>query len=153
MSDPYRDACRREHRLIGHYLAVQAWIRGLDCVVLMRHDLEALFELERFKSARVQWLLQDLNPWFPEQKAYYRLRAPSSIESLFLSRAPIDSFLPKESMRTEARIKGMSPSAPKTERFTSTYSKKDVPTKEAILSFLALLDAGLIDPNQYKPKN
>lgn len=153
MNDPYRDACRKEHRLIGHYLAVQAWIRGLDCIVLVRHDLEALFALERFKSARIEWLKEDLRPWFPEQQAYYRSGAESSIDALFLSRVPVKLFLPRGTMTTDARINGMPEDSPKTERFTSTSSKKDVPTKEEILSFLAFLDAGLIDPSRFKPKS
>jgi len=152
MHDPYREACRKEHRLIGHYLAVQAWIRGLDCIVLERHDLQALFELERFKSSRVTWLMEDLKPWFPEQEAYYRSGSECSIGSLFLSRVPIEPFLSSETMTTEARIKGMPPNSPKTERFTSSMAKKDVPTKEKILSFLAFLDAGLIDPGRFKPQ-
>lgn len=150
--DPYRDACRKEHRLIGHYLAVQAWVRGLDCIVLVRHDLEALFGLTRFKNTRIEWLKQDMKPWFPNQKAYYKSGSLSSINSLFLSRVPVAPHLPKGTMTTEARIKGMPDDAPKTERFTSTRAKRDVPTKEDIISFLAFLNAGIIDPSRITPK-
>jgi hypothetical protein len=58
----YRTACARRHHIIGHYLAVQAWIRGLDCIVLDRADLEFFLGLQRFKSVRVTWLREDLRP-------------------------------------------------------------------------------------------
>ena len=33
-NDPHRYACQRQHRIVAHYLAVQAWLRKLDCIVL-----------------------------------------------------------------------------------------------------------------------
>lgn len=149
MGEPHRESCRREHRVVGHYLAVQSWIRGLDCIVLVRHDLEVLFGLERFKSARIQWLKEDLKPWFPHQEFYYLTKSMSSIRSIFLSRVPIVSHLPNGSMTTELRIAKMSKHAPKTQRFTDGENKNDVPTEKDIVSFLAHLNSGLIDPSVY----
>ena len=60
MTDPHREFCRNQHRIIGHYLAVQAWLRGLDCIVLVRGDLQTFLALERFKGTRVDWLQEDL---------------------------------------------------------------------------------------------
>jgi len=60
-------------------------MRGLDCIVLVRWDLEAFLGLERFKNTRVKWLTEDLKPWFPSRTPYYRTQAPSSINSLFLA--------------------------------------------------------------------
>ena len=153
MSDPYREACQKEHRLIGHYLAVQAWVRGLDCIVLVRHDLEALLGLKRFRSTRIQWLSDDLKPWFPFQHKYYNSNALSSINTIYLSRVDMDSFLPKGSMTTAKRLREMPESSPKTERFTIGSAKRDVPTREEIVSTLAFLNAGLLDPGSIKPKD
>ena len=68
--DAHRVSCRRQHRVFGQYLALQAWIRGLECIVLERRDLENYLKLERLKEARVDWFKDDLLPWFPHQETY-----------------------------------------------------------------------------------
>src|SRR2546425_367851 len=65
VSDGHREFCRRQHRVIGHFLALQAWRRAVDCIVLERQHLESFLGLERFKRARQEWLMTDLLPWFP----------------------------------------------------------------------------------------
>ena len=113
--DPsFREGCRRHHRMIGHYLALQAWTRKLDCIVLSRLDLEAFLGLERFKSTRINWLREDLKPWFPFQEDYKKSGAPSSIHSLYLARVPISKHLPSGTMTTAARINGMGKNSPPT---------------------------------------
>jgi hypothetical protein len=151
MNDPHREDCRRQHRVIGHYLAVQAWSRRLECIVVVRKDLEVLLGLERFRSARVNWLKEDLEPWFPFQEAYYRTGAPSSIHSLFLSRAPIKEYLSHNSMTTEQRIDRMLPGAPKTARLSKSEDGKGVPSQTEIVSYLSVLAAGLQIPS-FRPK-
>ncbi len=44
-------------------------MRGLDCIVLVRGDLEAFLGLKRFKSTRVKWLKEDLKPWFSRHRS------------------------------------------------------------------------------------
>lgn len=119
----YRDACRRQHRVIANYLAVEAWSRGVDCIVLERLDLEELLGLKRFKSARVRWMLTDIKPWFPYQEPYYRSNSPSSVSSLFLSRVPISSHLPTGSMTTDQRIAGMATGSPRPRPFRGRASR------------------------------
>ena len=152
MTDPHREFCRNQHRIIAHYLAVQAWLRGLDCIVLVREDLESFLALERFKGTRVAWLQEDLMPWFPHQKAYYKTGVPSSIRSLFLSRVPIEKHLPTGSMTTEARICGMAEDAPQTERFTTKSDRSQVPSHAKMVSKLSVLAAGLDAPPSYRKK-
>ena len=135
-NDPHRDYCRRQHRIIGHYLALTAWLRGLDCIVLVRSDLEKFLGLERFKSIRVKWLKEDLKPWFPHQEDYYNTSMPSSIHSLFLSRVSISSYLPEGSMTTEARIAQMPIESPRTERFSRSQTGKEVPPEAEMVSYL-----------------
>lgn len=153
MTDPHREFCRNQHRIIGHYLAVQAWVRGLDCIVLVRGDLETFLALERFKSARVDWLQEDLKPWFPHQVPFYKTGAPSSMHSLFLSRVPIKKHLPMDSMTTEERIRQMSEGAPRTERFTNKSDGSQVPSRAKMVSKLSVLAAGLDTPRRYRKKS
>ncbi len=37
--DEYRAACPREHIDLANLLAIQSWIRGPDCIVLIRKHL------------------------------------------------------------------------------------------------------------------
>jgi hypothetical protein len=148
----YRTACARRHHIIGHYLAVQAWIRSLDCIVLDRVDLEFFLGLQRFKSVRVTWLRDDLRPWFAHQEAFYRSGAPSSIHSLFLSRVPIGSHLSAGTMTTEARIQRMKPDAPKTSLFFNRGWLRVRPSEGDMISQLALFSCGMATPEDLKPR-
>lgn len=59
-----RDYYRREHRTIGHYLMIQCWMEGSETLELHREDLRRLLETEQLRSERLEWLLEDLQPWF-----------------------------------------------------------------------------------------
>jgi hypothetical protein len=144
-SDPHRESCRRQHRVIGNYLAMEAWLSGVDCIVLERSDLERFLQLERFKSTRVKWLLEDLRPWFSYQEPYYRTSSPSSIHSLYLSRVPITAHLPKGPMTTALRINRMGEDAPKTMLFSKVPSRK-LHDEKKIVAQLAQLASGLVAP-------
>ena len=148
--DAHREACGRQHRVLGHFLAVQSWIRRLDCIVLVRRDLEIFLGLERFKSQRIKWLKEDLKPWFEFQEAYYLTGSPSSLHSLFLSRVAISVHLPSGSMTTENRIKNMPKGSPKTERFTDVHKAGHrAPNEADIVKYLAVLDSGLSQPEPF----
>jgi hypothetical protein len=141
----YRNLCARHHRILGHYLTVVAWIRRLDCIVLTRSDLQHSFGLKRFKSMRIRWLLDDLNPWFGYHEAFYAAPALSSINTLFLSRVPLKEHLPGGRMTTEERIAQMPSSAPKTglfraQRWIDPLSESDM------VAQLALFSCGLATP-------
>ncbi len=151
-TDPHRESSKRQHRTLGHYLAIQAWIRRLDCIVLTRGDLESFLGLERFKSSRVAWLQEDLKPWFPHQVPYYKTGATSSIHSLFLSRVDIQPYLPKGSMTTDKRITRIDPTAPKTEKFIREGSPWKPPLEQDIVAQLAVISTGLAVPQDYPAK-
>jgi hypothetical protein len=141
----HRAACRRQHRVLGHYLAVQAWLRGLDCIAVDRQDLEAYLGLERFKSERIKWLLEDLKPWFPHNSAYYKSNAESSLHSVFLARVKIGSWLPTATMTTAQRIAKISKDAKTELLFVPATGKKRV-LESDVVRFLAILDSGLTAP-------
>ena len=152
MADPHREFCRYQHRIIGNYLALHAWVNALDCIVLVRSDLAAFLGLQRFKSTRVKWLQEDLKPWFRYQCPYYKTRAESSISSLFLARIPIEKHLPSGSMTTEERIRGMEANAPRTDRFSTRYDGSQVPSHTKIISKLSVLAAGLDTPKRTRKR-
>jgi hypothetical protein len=142
----HRSACQRQHRVLGHYLAVQAWLRGLDCIALERQDLEKYLSLERFKSERIKWLLEDLNPWFPYHRAFYKSGAQSSLHSLFLSRVEIGKWLSTATMTTSQRIAKISKDSPKTALFFESGIGKKRVQESDVVRYLAILDSGLSAP-------
>jgi hypothetical protein len=152
-NDPHRQHCQRQHRIVGHYLALQAWLRGIDCIVLRRIDLMRFLDLDRFKSARIKWLQADLKPWFPYQKPYFSASAPSSISTLFLARVPIDSHLPRGRMTAPQLIAGIAATGPRTEAFLKFGAPVFPPGEQDIIRDLCLLATGLTTPTIYNPND
>lgn len=144
--DPHRAACQRQHRVLAHYIAVQAWLRGLDCIAIEREDLETYLGLERFKSERIKWLLEDLKPWFPYNSAYYKSSAESSLHSLFLSRVKIGPWLSTATLTTAQRIAKIPADAPKTALFFQAAAGKKRVKEPDVVRYLAVLDSGLLSP-------
>ena len=144
--EAHRAACQRQHRVFGHYLAVQAWLRNLDCIAVEREDLEVYLGLERFKSERVKWLLEDLRPWFPYKFAFYKASAESSLHSLFLSRVKIGNWLSTASITTVQRIGEISLDSPKTALFFEAGPGNKRVTEVDVVRYLAILDSGLSSP-------
>jgi hypothetical protein len=60
----HRDAAQRQHRIIGLYAALFSWAKGEEGCFIPRDFLEDLLGLQRFKAARVQWLIADLAVYF-----------------------------------------------------------------------------------------
>ena len=147
MAEQHREYCRRAHRVLGQYLSIEAWLRGVDCLVLERPDLEAYLGLARFKGARVKWLQDDLKPWFPCQVPFYASSSAASLHSLFLSRIPIEKHLAGGAMSTAHRIAQMREGAPLTQLFSQNAR---LPSEEAIVGYLAQLSSGLIVPKRRK---
>lgn len=150
--DPHREYARKQHRIIGHYLAIQSWIRNLDCIVLTRSDLEGFLGLERLKSARVEWLKEDLSPWFKFQQPYFNSSSPTSINSLFLSRVAFDGYLPEGSMTTDERITGIASNGPATAKFIPEDSHWLPPTEPDMIGQLAIISSGLSVPQDFPAK-
>jgi hypothetical protein len=142
----HRASCQRQHRVLGHYLAVQAWLRGVDCIVVERQDLEAYLGLQRFKSERIRWLLEDLIPWFPYNSVYYMSSAESSLHSLFLARVEIESWLPESWRSTVDIVTKLKPDAPKMGLLFSPDAGKRRIQESEVVRYLAILDSGLVAP-------
>jgi len=146
--DTHRESCQRQHRVLGHFLAIQAWLQGLDCIVLERAELEEYLGLERFKSERIKWLIEDLKPWFPYSSEFYKTKSPSSLHSLFVSRVMFGNWFPVEPMTTFKRISKISAdkSAPRVARIKSKLNGGGKVREIDIVRYLAVLSSGLESP-------
>jgi hypothetical protein len=145
--DYYREACRKQHRLLGHYLAIQSWLGQVDCLVLERKNLDSFLGLKRFKAVRVEWLMEDLKPWFPYQVPFYRANSMSSISTLYLSRVSISEHLPSGTFSTRVRVSLMATGSPKTAILYELIGKGTKLDTGNITAYLGMLSSGLMDPS------
>src|SRR5665213_3143890 len=88
----YRDSCERRHRVIANYLAVRAWWRGADCVVLSREILREILGVDRLKEIRLTWFQEDIKRWFPYSNVR-RAWMTNAVNSVFLARTKVDMDL------------------------------------------------------------
>lgn len=139
----YREQYRRQHRVVGMYLAIQAWIRGADGLAVDRSALEKLLGLKKFEGSRINYLTADVRDWFPHNSQFTRGQGPESLASLWLSRLPLGN-LPRGTMSDERRCKGLLESGGP--RIVAINSAAEVPSEEGLVSYLALLADGLGSP-------
>ena len=143
--EPYREFWRRHHRVLGLYLTLEAWQRGLDCIVLERNDVQTYLKLKRIERAHVRWLQEDLTPWFKHQVLRIRKGKQNSFHSLYLSRVPLEATFFSKPMLPEERVKEMGARGVR----AGTLLNPDETVRldeEEILPLLAALAAGLKDP-------
>lgn len=107
-----REGARRQHRTIAVFAVIQCWLRNLDGIAFQRPQLERLLGLDRFKRTRVDWLKEDLREFFPHVKIYRYAGKEYSLASVIVARVEIKSHLPKGTMTTEQRIKGVTKDGP-----------------------------------------
>lgn len=140
-NEDYRTYCSRTHAVIGYFLANRAWVRGLDCIVLEKEDLEAFLFLEKIKRTRADWFIDDAKQWFPFSK---RLDVGASLGCLFLSRKPLPKW-PEGSFSTEGWIQHLGDALPKAEPFYKSPAPKRL-TELDVVSYLASMNYGIIHP-------
>jgi hypothetical protein len=136
---PYDEHYRRRHRIVGHYLGITAWIRGLDCVVLDRSDVQTSLKTSDVRKDRVNQFVADIEAWFKFHNEYYKPNS-RTLKSLFLSRVNLDS-LPKGLMGVDQRIATAitANGALKIERFSSIRGSNPAPSETEMVSSLALM--------------
>ncbi|HZH29807.1 MAG TPA: hypothetical protein VEY11_03515 [Pyrinomonadaceae bacterium] len=144
---PYDEYYRIQHRIVGHYLAIHAWLRELDCVVLDRKEIQAFLNIRNTGEDRTKQFTKDIEPWFKFNKPYYRKGSKTYVRSLFLSRIDISLSLPHGLMSTDDRIAKavIADRRLRIERFSN--SSQEVPSMKDIVSDLALFAAGLKIPS------
>lgn len=151
MNSAYEDYYMRLHRIVGHYLAIQAWLRRVDCLVLVHGDLKAFLGLKKIEAIHIKKFVADVEPWFPYYKRFPPKTAKTSTSSLWLSRIAIIPHLPAGRMSVNERINQMQPdengvTPPSIERFSKSSDAHEVPSHIKIVSYLALLADGLKTP-------
>lgn len=69
--DVYREACRRSHRILAHYLALRGWAKRADCLIIDRSDLMPYLGVGAMREKRLSWLSEDIKDIFPYVEAVY----------------------------------------------------------------------------------
>lgn len=131
----YREALRRNHRLLASYLAMWAWQHGVDCVACRRTQLLPFFGLERMRDQRIDWLKSDIKDLFPHSWA--TVDATSNVYStLYLSRKPIPADGQNGAMSDNKRV----------EKFTSlglASAIPKIPKEKDLLGILGSMVHGI----------
>lgn len=143
MATPWhRELARRQHRTLGHFLAVESWRLTIDCVVLSRSDLEHFLGLKRFKGARVKWLQRDIKPWFPFQNVVYFARAGRPLGGMYLSRVTLDDVWSPRIMTDKKRVAALNAAGVRTAQVDG-----GIPTEGEIVGRLMQMASGLAAPS------
>jgi len=137
---------KRHHRILGLYLAVLAWTNNLDALVLDRVSFTRFLGLERVKRARLQQFKEDIEEWFPFTCHYFS--DGDTLHSLYISRVPMDGAIPKGTMRDPERVKGARESLFAIAELKSLRKDIEMIKEDEVISFVALLAAGLAAPSR-----
>jgi len=92
--------------------------------------------------------VEDIKPWFRFHKTYYKPGSRTFVKSLFLSRASLESYLPKGRMGVDQRIaRAITANGTlRIERFRSIRDSHPIPSERDMVSYLALLASGIGAP-------
>jgi hypothetical protein len=143
----------RLHRIVSLYLALRAWCRNVNCIVLSRSELLKFFDMESTPAARMAEIQKDMTPWFKGFKAYYRENDHTYVHWLFLSQSEDLSFLPPGSNLSTSSavvrklIDGSGSGATKVALLSDILEDGGIPTQKDMVAELALLTAGLRSPS------
>ena len=141
----------RLHRIVGLYLALKAWCRGVNCIALSRSEVRQFFNIDSTPKQRMTEIQNDLKPWFRGFKPYYRENDNTYVQWLFLSQGEDTSCLPAGSTFSslgvvKSLIEGLGAEAPKTSLFSDISGGLAVPSQKDMITELTLLTAGLTSP-------
>ncbi len=104
-NEAYYEFYRRQHRVLGAYLALHCWHNGYDAVIVSRGTLAHIHELTRFSEAHLSWLQRDIRPYFPESTKLYYAEGTKKFAAVALSRIPIPKGFGHTPMQDEDRAK------------------------------------------------
>ena len=107
--DPYREANRRKHKLLGIYLALWAWEHKVDCVILPREELLPFLDVDTMWNQHIDCLKEDVKYLFPHAWVT-EVPKTKKYQTLYLSRLVISEAIKSGTMtdpeRFEAIAKG-----------------------------------------------
>ncbi len=102
--DIYREACRRSHRILGHYLALRAWMKRIDCLVIDRSGLLPYLGVGAMRKKRLTWLADDIKEMFPYVESVYYSGA-GVYAGLYVSRLKFPQAAFHDSMSDKKRLR------------------------------------------------
>ena len=146
--NPQRELAKRQHRILGLYLAVSAWSNNLDAIVLERSNFTNFLSLQRVKRARVAQFEEDVRQWFPFTSAFYATDN-DSLHTLYLSRVSLEAKLPSGQMNTSARVTGARQKGLAIRAFNDLAKDISKVNESDVVSFVALLASGLEIPERF----
>jgi hypothetical protein len=141
--ETYRQAVSRQHRIYAHYLALYAWRRKLDCLIINRQQLLKLLNLKAIKQTRMAWFEEDFRPWFPELHTMWASNNMDRLSSVFLSRLPVPRSALQGSMTTEMRIVCLVEEGIPAGTFLGGRYRGALPNEKDVVSVMSLLAGGL----------
>ncbi|WGK83064.1 hypothetical protein PYE51_16980 [Vibrio aestuarianus] len=133
--DAYRESQMRLHRVLGTYLALVAWKRKADGVVINRESLLSFLKISRMQNVRVDWMKEDLAHLFPYTGNTYFSKT-GSYSALYLLRQPLPKGILHKTMSTSERIKVFKDNGLKVIRITP-------PDEKELIKKVALITSGL----------
>ena len=102
-----REACRRQIKLLGIYLALLAWKHGKDCVGLPREELRPFLDLdERTSKKQIDRFTEDVKYLFPHAWIT-EVAKTKKYETLYLSRLTITEEMKNGVMDDPERVEVM----------------------------------------------
>lgn len=126
----YRDACRRSHQILAVYLALWAWKKRVDCVVIHRNQLHPYLGIKARRQQRFRWLVADTRHLFPYRQELYQRRSGGR-GTLYLSRKKFPPDIFDKSMYDIDRIGLLG------EHGHSAAMIEKLPSERAMAQFLA----------------
>ncbi len=150
-NEAYHEFYRRQHRVLGAYLALHCWHNGYDAVIVARETLAHIHELSKFTEKHLSWLQRDIRPYFPEStKLYYT--ASKLFGAVVLSRVEIPEGFGTGSMQDESRAKHWRAKGYRVAALSELKSCETTFTECTAASFLALVCGGLSFPQALSKK-
>ena len=145
-NEAYYEFYRRQHRILGAYLALHCWHNGYDAVIVNRQTLAHIHELTRFSEKHLSWLQRDIEPYFPESTKLYYTSGTKKFAAVALSRFSFPSTFGKEPMKDEDRAKRWRKKGFRVVTLSELPSCHDTFTEQTAASFMSLVGVGLSIP-------
>lgn len=145
-NEAYYEFYRRQHRVLGAYLALHCWHNGYDAVIVSRETLAHIHKLTRFSEEHLSWLQRDIRPYFPESTKLYYTGGTKKFAAVVLSRVPLPAGFGVPSMQDRDRAKHWRKKRFRVAALSELSSCDDTFTEKTATSFMSLVGVGLSVP-------
>ncbi len=142
----YKAYYRRQHRVLGAYLATHCWHNGYDAVIVDRSTLAHIHELTNFTKTHLSWLQRDIKPYFAHSFELYHSKGAKNFAAVALSRVPIPKGFGDASLDDTKRAAFWRKKDFRVAALSEMPTCESVFTEKEASSFLALISVGLVVP-------